>query len=94
MLMQVSFSHRKTCRRRFERIRSRAGPGLRDHLAAIEQQVEDSDARLAQARERVESPAIATNAAALEEALKELDAAQQENDTLYARWAELTEKAG
>jgi ATP-binding cassette subfamily F protein uup len=63
-------------------------------FAAIEQQVEDSDARLAQARERVESPAIATNAAALEEALKELDAAQQENDTLYARWAELTEKAG
>ena len=39
-------------------------------------------------------PAIATNAEALEEALKELDAAQQENDTLYARWAELTEKAG
>jgi ATP-binding cassette subfamily F protein uup len=63
-------------------------------FAAIEQQVEDSDARLAQAREGVESPAIATDSAALEEALKELDAAQQENDTLYARWAELTEKAG
>jgi ATP-binding cassette subfamily F protein uup len=63
-------------------------------FAAIEQQVEDSDARLAQARESVESPAIATNATALEEALKELDAAQQENDALYARWAELTEKAG
>jgi hypothetical protein len=26
--------------------------------------------------------------------LQELDAAQHENDTLYARWAELTEKAG
>jgi ATP-binding cassette subfamily F protein uup len=63
-------------------------------FAAIEQQVEDSDARLAQARESVESPAIATNATALEEALRELDAAQQENDVLYARWAELTEKAG
>jgi ATP-binding cassette subfamily F protein uup len=63
-------------------------------FAAIEQRVEDSDARLAQAREHVESPAIATNAAALEEALRELDAAQQENDALYARWAELTEKAG
>ena len=39
-------------------------------------------------------PAIATNAAALQEALTELDAAQHENDALYARWAELTEKAG
>jgi diacylglycerol kinase family enzyme len=26
--------------------------------------------------------------------LLELDAAQHENDALYARWAELTEKAG
>jgi hypothetical protein len=26
--------------------------------------------------------------------LKELDAAQHESDALYARWAELTEKAG
>jgi ATP-binding cassette subfamily F protein uup len=63
-------------------------------FAAIEQQVEVSDARLAQAREQVEDPAIATNAAALQEALTELDAAQHENDALYARWAELTEKAG
>jgi ATP-binding cassette subfamily F protein uup len=63
-------------------------------FAAIEQQVEASDARLAHARERVEDPAIATNAAALQEALTELDAAQHENDALYARWAELTEKAG
>ena len=63
-------------------------------FAAIEQRVEESDARLAAARERVEDPAIATNAAALQEALKELDAAQHENDALYARWAELTEKAG
>ena len=63
-------------------------------FAAIEQQVERSDARLAAARDRVEHPEIATNAAALQEALLELDAAQHENDTLYARWAELTEKAG
>jgi ATP-binding cassette subfamily F protein uup len=62
-------------------------------FAAIEQQVEVSDARLAQARERVEDPAIATDAAALQEALTELDAAQQQNDALYVRWAELTEKA-
>ncbi|MGA2349265.1 MAG: ABC-F family ATP-binding cassette domain-containing protein [Terracidiphilus sp.] len=62
--------------------------------AAIEQRVEVSDARLAEARERVEDPGISTDAAALERALKELDAAQHENDALYARWAELTEKAG
>jgi ATP-binding cassette subfamily F protein uup len=63
-------------------------------FAAIEQLVEVSDARLVAAHERIEHPGIATDAAALQEALKELDAAQHENDTLYARWAELTEKAG
>jgi ATP-binding cassette subfamily F protein uup len=62
-------------------------------FAAIEQRVEVSDARLAAAHERVEHPDIATNAVALQEALRELDAAQHENDALYARWAELTEKA-
>jgi ATP-binding cassette subfamily F protein uup len=61
-------------------------------FAAIEVRVEVSDARLAAAHERVESPEIATNAAALQEALTELNAAQHENDALYARWAELTEK--
>jgi ATP-binding cassette subfamily F protein uup len=63
-------------------------------FATIEQRVELSDARLAAARDRVEDPDIATNATALQEALAELDAAQHENDALYARWAELTEKAG
>jgi ATP-binding cassette subfamily F protein uup len=63
-------------------------------FAAIEKRVEASDARLAAAHERVEHPEIATNAAALQEALRELDATQHENDALYARWAELTEKAG
>jgi len=63
-------------------------------FAAIELKVEESDTRLAAARDRVEQPEIATNATALQEALAELDAAQHENDALYARWAELTEKAG
>jgi ATP-binding cassette subfamily F protein uup len=63
-------------------------------FAAIEHKVEVSDARLALARDHVEAPEIATNAAALQDALLELDAAQHENDALYARWAELTEKAG
>jgi ATP-binding cassette subfamily F protein uup len=63
-------------------------------FAAIEQRVEVSDARLAAARAHVESPEIASDATALQEALLELDAAQHESDALYARWAELTEKAG
>jgi len=62
--------------------------------AAIEQRVEESDARLAAVQKRVEDPAIATDAAALQEALADLEAARQENEALYARWAELTEKAG
>jgi ATP-binding cassette subfamily F protein uup len=63
-------------------------------FAAIEMRVEESDARLAAARDHVEHPDVAINAVALQEALLELDAAQHENDALYARWAELTEKAG
>ena len=63
-------------------------------FAAIEERVELSDARLAAARASVDDPQIASNALALQAALKELDEAQHENDTLYARWAELTEKVG
>jgi ATP-binding cassette subfamily F protein uup len=62
-------------------------------FASIEQRVEVSDARLAAARDRVEDPAIATDATGLQQALAELEAAQTENDDLYARWAELTDKA-
>jgi len=63
-------------------------------FATIEQRVEESDARLAAAHERVEDPAIATEAISLERALAELESAQQESHALYERWAELTEKAG
>ncbi len=63
-------------------------------FATIEERVEASDARLHAARERIEHPEIAIDAAALEQALKELDDAQHESDALYARWAELAEKAG
>ena len=63
-------------------------------FATIEERVEKSDARLAAAHERVENPAIASDAAALEEALRELADAQHESHDLYARWAELSEKAG
>jgi ABC transport system ATP-binding/permease protein len=63
-------------------------------FAGIEQRVEESDARLRTARAKIADPQIATDAGALQQALAELEAAQQENETLYARWAELTEKAG
>jgi ATP-binding cassette subfamily F protein uup len=63
-------------------------------FAAIEKRVEASDARLAAARDRIEDPAIATDAAALQDALAELASAEHESQTLYARWAELTEKTG
>ena len=62
-------------------------------FATIEKKVEESDVRLHTAREHVEHPAIASDAAALQQALAELEAAQHESDALYARWAELTEKA-
>jgi len=63
-------------------------------FAAIEGKVEVSDERLATARARVEDPAIASDATALQAALAELDDAETESEALYARWAELTEKAG
>ncbi len=62
--------------------------------ATIEARVMESDARLASARAQVESPEIATNAAELQKALEELQSAQEENDGVYLRWAELSEKAG
>ena len=63
-------------------------------FAAIEQLVEASDARLADAHAKLDQPEIASDATALQVALAELDAAQHQSDALYARWAALTEKAG
>ena len=63
-------------------------------FATIEERVEAADARLDAAQERVGSPEIVVDAARLTEALAEMESAQDELDALYARWAELTEKAG
>ena len=60
----------------------------------IEARVDAADARLNAARERIEDPAVTTDPAALTEALKELDLAQNEHDAIYERWAGLTQKAG
>ncbi|MFP5234960.1 MAG: ABC-F family ATP-binding cassette domain-containing protein [Acidobacteriota bacterium] len=62
--------------------------------ATLEQRVEASDARVAVARNRLDDPENATDPTALQDALAELEAARQENEQLYARWAELTEKNG
>jgi len=61
-------------------------------FAGIEAAVEAAEDRLQAAREAID--AAATDAVKLTAALAEMDAAQEATDKLYARWAELTEKAG
>ena len=63
-------------------------------FAGIETAVEAAEERLQAAREKIEEPDVAIDAAKLTAALAELEAAQGFADGLYARWAELTEKAG
>jgi len=60
----------------------------------IEAAVEKAEERLQAARDRMEDPAVVTDPDKLTAALAEMEAAQEATDTLYARWAELTEKAG
>jgi ATP-binding cassette subfamily F protein uup len=62
--------------------------------AGIEAAVEAAEDRLQAARVLIEDPAVATDAVRLTAALAEMEAAQGLADGLYARWAELTEKAG
>jgi ATP-binding cassette subfamily F protein uup len=62
--------------------------------ASIEEKVEAAEERLNAARDLLDEPSVATNADALTAALHEMEAAQAAADELYARWAELTEKAG
>ena len=63
-------------------------------FAGIEAKVEAADARLEAAKMQVNDPSVAVDAAKLTEVLAEMEAAQAAVDVLYARWAELTEKAG
>ena len=63
-------------------------------FAGIEAAVEAAEDRLQAAREKIEEPDVAIDAAKLTAALAELEAAQAMADGLYARWAELTEKVG
>jgi ABC transport system ATP-binding/permease protein len=61
---------------------------------SIDALIEAADERLALGKRRIEDPAVATDPAALTEALAELEAAQSEHDRLLERWVELSEKAG
>ena len=63
-------------------------------FAGIEAAVESAEDRLQQAREAIEDTAVAIDATRLTAALAEMETAQEAADKLYARWAELTEKAG
>jgi ATP-binding cassette subfamily F protein uup len=60
----------------------------------IEAKVDAADARMAAAHDRLEDPSVTSDAEKLTAALAEMEAAQQEHDAVYERWAELTEKAG
>src|SRR3984957_12681461 len=62
--------------------------------AGIEAAVEAAEDRLQAAREAMDDPAVVTDAVKLTAALAEMEAAQNVADKLYARWAELSEKAG
>ncbi len=63
-------------------------------FASIEDRVEEAEVRLQSARLRLELPEVAVDAAALMQAISDMESAQAEADDLYARWAELTDKAG
>jgi ATP-binding cassette subfamily F protein uup len=62
--------------------------------AGIESAVDAAEERLQAAREMIDDPAVAVDAVKLTAALAEMEFAQEVADGLYARWAELTEKAG
>ncbi|MEO6803073.1 MAG: ATP-binding cassette domain-containing protein, partial [Granulicella sp.] len=63
-------------------------------FAGIEAAVDGAEDRLQKAREALEETAVVTDPVKLTTALEEMERAQEKADGLYARWAELSEKAG
>ncbi len=61
-------------------------------LESIEDRIAAAEGSLMETRRMVEDPAVATDAARLEEALFAQEQAQSAMDALYARWAELDAK--
>ena len=62
--------------------------------AVIEQQIANAEQFLQAKRAQLEDPAIASDGPRLVAAHAEVEAAQKNRDTLYARWAELEKKGG
>ncbi|HET8635779.1 MAG TPA: ATP-binding cassette domain-containing protein, partial [Acidobacteriaceae bacterium] len=60
--------------------------------ATLEDRIAEAEESLRQARATLEDPSVATDAARLQTALAEAEAAQQSVDALFTRWAELEEK--
>jgi ATP-binding cassette subfamily F protein uup len=61
--------------------------------ASIEDRVTAAEELVARERSVVEDPAVATDAARLQEALLAMEQAQHAIDELYTRWAELEAKS-
>lgn len=61
--------------------------------AGIEQRIKEAEQRLQSKRAAFEDPAIASDGPKLVAAQVEMEAAESDLDSLYARWAELQEKA-
>jgi hypothetical protein len=61
---------------------------------AIEARIEEVDARLLAAEQRIEDPEVVVDPAALTAALAEVEKARAEHEAVYERWLELTEKIG
>lgn len=62
--------------------------------AGIEQRITEAEQVLQSKRAELEDPAIASDALKLVAAQVQMEAAQKDLDALYARWAELEERAG
>jgi ATP-binding cassette subfamily F protein uup len=62
--------------------------------AGIEQRISEAERVLRSKQAELENPAISSDAARLVVAQAAMEAAQRALDVLYARWAELEEKAG
>jgi ATP-binding cassette subfamily F protein uup len=62
--------------------------------AGIEQRIVDAERVLESKRAELENPAIASDGPSLVAVHAEMEAAQKDLDALYARWAELEDKAG
>jgi len=62
--------------------------------AGIEQRIVDAERVLESKRAELDNPAIISDAPRLVAAHAEMEAAQKDLDALYARWAELEDKAG